>query len=452
MMFRVVTASLVTALAFSACGSDEEPTPTPTPAEKCAGVGTEDTAASVCVLSGVISKDATLTADTRWLLRGNVFVGDGSAKTVLTLQPGTTVYGESSSRAALTIRQGSQIIADGTAAKPIVFTSSKNVGSRGRGDWGGLIINGKARINEGTGTAMGEGDTGVYGGTDDSDNSGILRYVRVEFAGAQITEENEYNGIAFQGVGNGTIVEHLHAHMTADDGVEFFGGAVNVRWLLVTGAGDDSIDWTFGYRGKIQFAAVQQYGAAGDDCDNGIEADNNNKNNDATPRSRPVLANLTLIGVPTFDKSDIGVLIREGTGIELYNSIVTGFNDACLDIDNAKTFTVANAGEVIVEHVVFDCAKNFKENNEKDANMMTIMDAFDVSDFMTVASKSSTTAASQLMAPLNIENPNFKPMASSPAMMDVKTLNDPFFTATTYRGAVDPANDWTAGWTTFARN
>jgi hypothetical protein len=145
-------------------------------------------------------------------------------------------------------------------------------------------------------------------------------------------------------------------------------------------------------------------------------------------------------------------LLSEGTGIELYNSIVTGFNDACLDIDNAKTFTVANAGEVIVENVVFDCTKNFKENNEKDANMMTIQDAFDVSDFMTVATKNSTTAASQLMAPLNIENPNFKPMASSPAMMNVKTLNDPFFTATTYRGAVDPANDWTTGWATFPRN
>ena len=174
-----------------------------------------------------------------------------------------------------------------------MFTSDQLEGQKARGDWGGLIINGNAPINgcdEDLCSAEGEGSTGLYGGDNTEDNSGTLRYVRVEYAGTQFSEDNELNGIAFQGVGSGTTVEYIQVHMNADDGVEFYGGSVNVKYVVLTGIGDDSMDWTDGWNGKAQFVLAKQ---ASDDGDNGIEADNNKANNDFEPRSNPTLANMT---------------------------------------------------------------------------------------------------------------------------------------------------------------
>ncbi len=254
----------------------------------------------VCVLSGVITEDLTLTADTDWLLRGGVFIGDDENPTTLTIEAGTTVYGETSTDGMLVIRRSSRIMAEGSADAPIVFTSSKEAGTRARGDWGGLIINGRAPVNSCGGDyegdyceAYGEGGTGWYGGADAGDSSGVLRYVRVEFAGTLISPENELNGIAFQGVGSGTEVDYVQVHMNADDGIEFFGGTAQVKHVLVTGVGDDMLDWTDGWQGKAQFVVLQQFADAGD---NGIEADNNGDDNEASPRSNPTLSHITIIG------------------------------------------------------------------------------------------------------------------------------------------------------------
>lgn len=224
---------------------------------------------------------------------------------MLTIEPGTQIFGETSSKAFLVIRRGSKIQAVGTKAAPIVFTSSKAAGARARGD-GGVVINGRAPINgcdAAPCVAEGEGGTGLYGGANAADDSGTLRYVRVEFGGFPITEDNELNGIAFQGVGSGTDVDHIQIHMAKDDGIEFFGGTASAKFILTTGVSDDNIDWTDGWTGKLQFAVAQQYEDTGD---NGIEADNNGDNNAALPRSSPTLSNLTLIGVPTASSSDVG--------------------------------------------------------------------------------------------------------------------------------------------------
>ena len=251
----------------------------------------------VCILSGTILDDTTLTAENLYLLRGGVFVGNDADETVLTIEPGTQIYGETSTDGMLVIRRHSKLIAEGTAEAPIVFTSSKSPGSRARGDWGGLILNGLAPINrcadvEGDCQAFGEGGTGWYGGGDPADDSGSLKYVRVEFAGTLISPDNELNGIAFQGVGSGTTVDYVQVHMNDDDGVEFFGGTVNAKHVLVTGVGDDGIDWTDGWIGKLQYAVVQQFD---DTSDNGIEADNQDLDNTALPRSSPTLSNVTLV-------------------------------------------------------------------------------------------------------------------------------------------------------------
>ena len=154
-----------------------------------------------------------------YLLRGAVFVKNGA---ILTIEPGVKIYGEQATNGTLIIAQGSKIMAEGTASAPIVMSSDAFEGSRARGQWGGLIINGSAPTNQGV--TFGEGDTGAFGGNDPTDSSGVLRYVRVEYAGIEFSPDNELNGIAFQGVGSGTVVDHVQVHMNQDDGVEMFGG------------------------------------------------------------------------------------------------------------------------------------------------------------------------------------------------------------------------------------
>lgn len=394
----------------------------------------------VCRVSGTLTEDVTFTADKQWLLRGGVFVGNDTDPTVLTIEPGTTIYGDSSALSFLVVTRSSQIIADGTADAPIVFTSSKEVGSRARGDWGGLIINGRAPINNctsGVCEAEGEGGTGSYGGDDDSDDSGVLRYVRVEFAGSLISPDNELNGIGFQGVGNGTTVDYVQVHMNKDDGIEFFGGTVNFKHVVTTGIGDDSLDWTDGWIGKGQFFVAEQYD---DNGDNGIEADNNSDDNGRTPRSHPVLSNLTIVGAPNGAGSDVGILLREGTGADLFNVVVTGFNEGCLDIDNEETFT---AGELAIENSIVYCnglnaeAPDFI-NDEED-----FTPPFTVEDFFMTMNQGNAVVDPMLGGML--------PSTGSPLMSGGAVPADSFFDDVDFIGGVGD-DDWTAGWTTSERN
>lgn len=428
----------ITGTACSGSGDDDDDdgSTNPIPGVACDG--------GVCTLSGTIVDDFTLTADTQWVLRGGVFIGDDVNQTILTVEPGTTIYGESSTLGMLVIRRHSRLMAAGTVSAPIVFTSAKNPGTRARGDWGGLIINGLAPINgcdEAPCEGFGEGGTGFYGGDDPADNSGVLQHVRVEFAGRLISPDNELNGIAFQGVGSGTTVDHIQVHMTSDDGVEFFGGTVNAKHVLVTGAGDDMLDWTEGWVGQLQFFIGQQYD---DTSDNGIEADNNAEDNDAAPRSHPIISNITLIGSPASTSSDIGVLLREGTAAELHNVIVTGFNEACIDVDHAATFAQATSGNLVFASSIINCTTPYLEDGGSEP--MT------VSDFVNVENSGNTVADPMLSNPYVKSGPNFAPGGGSPALSGAVQPAGSFFEGVTYRGGMDPSLNWASGWTTDAEN
>lgn len=406
----------------------------------------------VCVLTGALVEDMTLTADKVWLLRGGVFVGDDQSLVTLTIEPGTTVYGETSTAGMLVITRGARIMANGTAESPIVFTSSKAMGSRARGDWGGLIINGRAPVNgcpasqSGPCESFGEGGTGYYGGNIPDDNSGVLRYVRIEFAGRLVSPDNELNGIAFQGVGRGTTVDYLQVHMAKDDCVEFFGGTVDVRHILCTGIADDNLDWTDGWVGRLQFLVAQQYDDAGD---NGIEADNNAEDNTSSPRSHPTISNFTLIGAPGSDQSDLGILLREGTAANLFNGVVMGWGDACLDVDHSETFSNALdsagalTGELTISDTLFFCDTAFQLDSGEPVTVDT---------FAMTLNQGNATADPMLQAPYNMVTPDFRPLAASPAMSGTHMPADPFFTVVTFRGGEDPAAPWTRGWTTSQRN
>jgi hypothetical protein len=398
----------------------------------------------VIVVTGEIASDETWASNFYYVLRGAVFVRNGAT---LNIQAGTTVIGESGSVGTLIVERGGRLNAIGTATAPIVFTSDQPPGQRGRGDWGGIIINGRAPLNFGSGEASGEGDTGVYGGNNPNDNSGILRYVRVEFSGVEFSPDNELNGIAFQAVGRGTQVDHVQAHMSRDDAMEWFGGTVDGKYLVMSNAADDSLDWTFGWTGRLQFVAITQ---RGDDADNGIEADNNEFNNEVLPRSHPQIYNITLCGDPDRNEgseSPRGANLRRGTAFTIRNFLVTGFKSVGFQIsDNSTLAQVSNGTSQMGAGVAWNMPTNLHSSvqqfvtTNRFPNIRTGVDP-----------GLSTTACA------HHEAPNFRPAFASLAggqMAPIQPPIDGFFEAVTFIGAVPPAPapNWMDGWTAFPQN
>ncbi|MEO0882960.1 MAG: hypothetical protein AAFY34_09510 [Pseudomonadota bacterium] len=302
------------------------------------------------------------------LLSGTVFVGDaaGDSATV-TFAEGQQFVSASQTGIVdlLVVSRGSQLFAVGSSTNPIIFTSQQDFvddglpnGTSGVGDWGGLAINGAAPLNECTvdssaapGSAEceqnGEGASGLFGGDQSDDDSGDFSFIRVQHAGFLFTDDNELNGIALQGVGNGTLFENIQVHQGNDDGFEWFGGTVNARNLVVTGAEDDSLDWTDGWVGNLQFALVVQN--PGDD--GGIEADNNGNSDipgaaDLLPRSDPTISNITFIGGGV-DTSGEGILLRDGTDATIVNAILTNFSQG-LEFDADSTLATPSVSGTIV--------------------------------------------------------------------------------------------------------
>ena len=280
-------------------------------------------------LSGTYTTDLTLDANNSYLLNGSLIMASG---TTLTIPAGMTIEAlAAGSNVYIAISEGAKIIANGTADNPIVLTS--NASSPAAGDWGGLIVLGDAPINSvsGNATATSEVASLPYGGTDVSDDSGIIRYVRVDYSGGAADGQSENNGFSFYGVGNGTIVEYIQAFEGKDDGIEFFGGTVNVSFLSIVNAQDDSIDWTEGYSGTITNAYVKH----GAEHDKGIEADGYNTDigNNSSPLfwSMPTVNNLTIMGNGSTTGNE-AIRLRAGTQGVFNNIYIEGFEEG-FDLD-----------------------------------------------------------------------------------------------------------------------
>jgi len=287
-------------------------------------------------LKGDINADQTLSADKCYLLKGIVFV---NAPAKLTIPAGTKIMGDKTTLGTLVIEPGAQILAKGTKDEPIVFTSQAAPGERAAGDWGGVIVLGNAPINIMGGKANVEGITGdgtEYGGNEPADNSGVIQYVRIEFSGILLSPDNEVNGLTFAGVGSGTTVDHVMVHETLDDCFEFFGGTVNAKHLICANNGDDAFDFDNGYKGKLQFLAVQQDPSVADET-NGFEVDNDKDSSLNTPTTEPTVYNVTLCGKnKDVDKQQYGMVLRRSTKGGFHNVIVTGF-EAGVDVRDANT-------------------------------------------------------------------------------------------------------------------
>jgi hypothetical protein len=348
--------ALLGALALTSCASDDTADINITDNSVVNNTTTNPgggTTGQTIFLSGTYTEDLDLDANNNYKVNGSLIMAAGTTlrvpagMTVEALAAGSDVY--------IAISQGARIEAIGTADNPIIFTSDASAPAAG--DWGGLIILGSAPVNSVSGNATSTSEIASlpYGGTVANDNSGILRYVRVQYSGGSADGQSENNGISFYGVGNGTIVEYVQVFEGKDDGIEFFGGTVNVSYAAVINAQDDSIDWTEGYTGTITDAYVKH----GADHDKGIEADgfNTDIGNNSNPIyfSAPTITNLTIIGLGSSNSSE-AVRLRAGTRATFTNVLLEGYGEGFdLDGNNTDSPTGAGvtAGETTVTNILF---------------------------------------------------------------------------------------------------
>jgi hypothetical protein len=277
----------------------------------------------------------------------------------------------------LVVQPGARLNARGTPQSPIIFTSASKVGKRS-GDWGGLIILGEAPINlkdsagaQVQGHVEGIARGGEYGGKNPNDSSGVLSYVRIEYSGTEIAPNNEINGLTLGGVGRGTVIDHVQVRHTADDCFEFFGGAVDAKYLACQHPDDDAFDWDYGYTGRLQFLVAQLSPKVANDS-HGFEGDNDPNGSKNQPVSSPTIYNATLCGKNRRMEAEehYGILLRRGSEMRLRNAIFTGFG-AGLDVRDVET--KANiAASIFFDNLVYNFA--YPESSEVKSTQKLLRD------------------------------------------------------------------------------
>jgi len=468
-------------------------------------------------LSGKITKDTTLYAKDVNYLSGLVYVTKG---VTLTVQEGAKVMGKSGTDvAALVICRGAKLVAKGTADKPIVFTSSS--ANPQSGDWGGIVLLGSATVNQSLtwlGTSY-KGLTSVEGGVNDTqvgyglagsgdaafptandaDNSGILQYVRIEYAGYAYQPDNELNSLTMAGVGSGTTIDHIQVTYAKDDAYEWFGGTVNCKYLIAYKTQDDDFDTDFGFAGNIQFGIVLRDSAIADISNSeAFESDNDGNGSDFAPKTTAVFSNITAIGPrihPTYAKGNslfyAGAQIRRNSGISIQNSIIAGWPRG-ITIDESKVTTNGSTYKNLQDSVtvlknvtlagntidLLYVGKSGATTNKSDADVLGI---FSTPSYGNTILNSTSPDVLKLIQPFNYLNPDFTPYASAGPSGNISAatvnsviigslglgsslsyqsngsftdakLQNAFFEKVTFRGAVAVSGvnqTWWKGWTSW---
>ena len=417
----------------------------------------------------------TLTADKKYLLKGQVFVGNGQ---VLTVEPGTVIFGEKRTRGTLIINRGGRLVANGTLADPIVFTSNQLPGDRDRGDWGGLVILGNAGTNQVDPAIEGIDPAVFFGGNpanttssstvNDADNSGVLRYVRVEFAGIELSPNNETNGITMGGVGRGTQMEYCQVSYGGDDAYEWFGGTINGKYLIVFDTWDDCFDCDYGWSGNVQFGVAIRYPSYADQSgSNTFECDNGPNDNDVQPYTTGTFSNITAIG-PIKNGTSISngnfqhsIDLRRRTAISIVNSVFTGFprgirfNQASVTDHYVTSMRGVLLNNLLVSPagtyqagsgVTVDAVKNYWE-----AGNQTIIGAQTDAQYTALGINPDWFYGTRLDVDYPV-NPNFT--VTSGTIATGASFTNPkfaepnrtgFFQTVAFRGGFG-ATDWTDGW------
>ncbi len=432
--------------------------------------GTENT-----ILEGRISENRTLKAANTYKLRGLVYVTNGA---ILTIEPGTKIVGENGKNGGLIITRSSKIIADGTADKPIVFTSE--AATPNRGDWAGLVILGNAPTNSSFNGAVGVGE--IEGGVNNSDglglfgtpatqqqnpadNSGILRYVRIEYAGYAFLPDKEINGLTLGGVGNQTIIDYVQVSYANDDSFEWFGGTVNCKHLIAYKGLDDDWDMDNGFSGKVQFGiSLRDSSIADISGSNGFEVDNDASGSTLTPQTSAIFSNMTVIG-PRATLANSGnsnyrraMHLRRNSSISIFNSIFMGWPTGLLvDASTGRATDLnINSGTMVLANTIL-ASNNTQFSYTASASAPTGWTTTDLTNYFNQPSNSNSVLATNndvnLLAPFKYDGTvDFNPATGSPALATGAFTNSKLasgFTAVNYRGACSTADTWWKTWTVF---
>ncbi|MBC8034562.1 MAG: hypothetical protein H7Y03_10475 [Chitinophagaceae bacterium] len=468
------------------------------------GNGSGNGTGQTIVLRNTITADSTLRKGNTYVLSGRVFIEKGIT---LTIEPGVTVKGEFSGEnvAALIIKRGAKINARGTASEPIIFTS--NAPTPKSGDWGGIVICGTARvnaafnsisglysveggINDATGRGLAGSGDALYPTPNDDDNSGILQYARIEYAGYAFVPDNEINSLTLAAVGRGTTIDHVEVTYAKDDAFEWFGGTVNCKYLIAYKTQDDDFDTDNGYNGQVQFGLVVRDSSIADiSKSEALESDNNATGTAATPKTAPIFSNFTLIG-PRAQLTNIGnsnylgsaVQIRRNSALSLYNSVILGWaNGILIDAKDGQP-TDANfmSNDLRIKNVLIAGCNNAISYTASTTQPTGADNASIASWFNTQPSPFTNKTVSngddaRYTRPFDYGNYDFQPYGNSgspiinfpsatPAVVNNVDFSDSKLVAAigstspnkieivTFRGAIAPAGDfanWYKGWTKF---
>lgn len=404
--------------------------------------GPVDPVGETITVKGSITTATTWKAANKYIIEGFVYVDNNAT---LTIEPGTIIKGDKLTKGSLIVKPGAKIMAEGTAAKPIVFTSSAAKGARNYGDWGGIILLGKAPVNKTPATIEGE-NVSTFGGTDAADNSGTLKYVRIEFAGIAFETDKEINGLTFGGVGSGTTIDYVQVSYSGDDAYEWFGGTVNAKHLISYRTLDDDFDTDWGFSGNVQYGVALRDPAVADQCacsdSNGFESDNDASGSGASPKTSAKFSNMSIFIAPgtVNAKYRSAFRIRRNSAVSIYNSIVSAaYPKGGLELEGDSTQANFKAGRSDYRGLVLTgMTKSIVSGDEtllKDAARKNSFGA-------DVATLKLDAAYNTLGAGLKV-----LPQTGSPLLTGGVTL-PAGFEANTYIGAFG-TTDWTTGWTNF---
>ena len=427
-------------------------------------------------VEGEITSTVNWTNDKQYLVKGFLRVQEGG---VLNIEAGTVIFGDTETKGTIVVQRGGKINANGTAANPIVMTSEKAPGLRQPGDWGGLVICGKAPNNVPGGTAELEGGYGAFhGGTDPADNSGVVRYVQINYAGIPINPNEEVNTLTMGSVGSGTVIEHVFAAYGLDDAFEWFGGTVNCKYLVAYRGLDDDFDVDLGYSGYVQYGlGIRGASLADQSGSNGFEVDNDGPGSNNTPFTSATFSNMTIIG-PKADRNTAislqfqnGAQLRRNNKLKIHNSFFTGYPNGIF-IDGAGCAANATANELRVRNTVIagvehwggngygsagtvftDAPANGAQhpNNPRGEALKTNADGFDVTAWFTTSTYNNTILDKWQDAGINptifeLGTPGVLPQSGSILLSGASFTGMPaFFDQVAFRGAFGTTN-WTAGW------
>ena len=506
---------LALALSVSACSDDDDPVPTPTPdpdpeqpTNKVEYVWGTDGGLKSCdhilfneadntenaegtqIGNGdaefVFTGKQTLKKGT-YLLKGWVYIANGAE---LTIEPGTIIKGDKQTKASLLAERGGKLIAKGTATEPIVFTSEAEPGSRKPGDWGGIILCGKARNNQAEMQIEG-GPRTKHGGEDDADNSGVLSYVRIEFAGYPFQPDQEINGLTLGSVGSGTQIDHVQVSYSNDDSFEWFGGAVNCKNLVAFHGWDDDFDTDNGFSGAVQYGlSIRDARIADKSQSNGFESDNNASGSDVSPYTNATFSNFTFMGPKlqtgvnfenttdfinggsmnpnngsALGKFQSAMQIRRSTRLNVINSVAAGWPIGLIvDGEKGDTPAQAKAGTIrfhnnvlagmdivgsdankVYEDVLYDAVNKVEidKNQKSYSNSFFFQEALKNSYFEDAVALALTDAA-------NAGSP-FMPTDASPLLnaASFEGESSAWFDKVNFVGAFNASDNWLSGWTNF---